>query len=294
MTPAISVIIPTFRREEALCQMLRTLLAQDVDDFEILLIDQTPTHNEETTLYLSANEGRIRRIFQETPNLPMARNNGMLLARGAYIVFIDDDVLLPADCIRRLITILSRRLADGVTGLVNFDKSDEDLRQQYGLAKKRTKAELLYVNQFIGAVMAFRREVFDSIGGFDERLGVLSTTAAGEDYEFCRRATRARFRLAIDPTVVIQHPTGVGGGCAARESSPDVARMRQIRSCFYIEMKLAERRGRIGIQGWVRMFRGWAINRAMIKQGIISIFGNLRQLRKQYKIVRAFYVTGSR
>jgi len=293
MTPAVSIIVPTFRREEALCQMLRTLLAQDIDDFEILLIDQTQKHTEETIRFLSSNTRRVKRVVQEIPNLPMARNNGLSLASGAFVVFIDDDVLLPADCIRRLVDHLSRGVSDGVTGLINFDWSDEELRQRWDIAKKRIENGLWYVNNFIGAVMAFRREVFDSIGGFDERLGALSR-GMGEDYEFCRRATRAQLRLAIDTTIVIQHPTGVGGGCAIREIAPEEARTRHIQSGFYIEMKLAERYGRIGIQGWVRMLRGWAFNREMFKHGIIPILENLRELRKHYKIVRAFYLQGCR
>jgi glycosyltransferase involved in cell wall biosynthesis len=293
VTLTASIIVPTFRREEALCEMLRTLLAQDFDDFEILLIDQTPEHCEETISFLNLNADRIERVWQETPNLPMARNRGLSLARGRFIIYIDDDVLLPNDCVGKLARHLAEEQVDGVSGLISFEKSREDVRQQYekqyGAFNKCAPNGLLFVHQFIGAVMAFRREVFDEIGGFDELLGVLSPSAAGEDNEFCRRAKRGNFRLAIDTTLTIDHPLGVRGGCAAREVSIDVARMRQMKSTFYIEMKFAERHGKIGLQGWVRMLRGWAINRGMLKQGVPSILGRLQELEKNYKTVQEFF-----
>lgn len=288
-----SVIVPTFRREEALCKMLQTLLAQDCDGFEILLIDQTPNHDQETIAFLTLNADRIKRVVQEIPNLPMARNNGLSRASGKFILYVDDDVLLPADCVRRLIAHLSAGAAHGVSGLISFEQSDEELKLQYGLKVDPQPESLIIVNQFIGAVMAFRREVFDSAGGFDERLGILSTSASGEDSEFCRRARSAGYRLAIDPTLVIQHPLGVTGGCATREVSSDVARTRHIRSNFYIEMKLSDAHGRIGIAGWVRMLRGWAVNREAVANGFGAVFKNIHLLRKQYKEVQEFYLQGN-
>ena len=293
MNQPISIIVPSYRREDALCKMLSTLLEQDINNFEILLIDQTREHTPETKQFLASNAKRIKQVFQETANLPMARNNGLSLACGEYIIFIDDDVLLPSNCIRRLIKHLSVGAAVGVTGLINFDKSDKELRQEYGISLNHASHDLIFVNQFIGAVMAFRHEVFDKIGGFDERLGVLSSSASGEDTEFCRRARRAGLSLAIDPTLVIQHPLGTIGGCAARELAPEVARERHIQSGFYIEMKLAERQGRIGIQGWARMLRSWAINRGLFEQGIPASVRNVISLRKHFSIVQNFYNQGS-
>lgn len=292
LTPTVSVIVPTFRREEALCKMLQTLLVQNIDDFEILLIDQTPQHCEKTISFLSSNSGRIKRVFQATPNLPMARNNGLSLVSGRYIIFVDDDVLLPPDCIQRLVDHLAEGAADGVSGSIIFELSRDKVGQHYpegGISQKGQQSKLLFVREFVGAVMAFRREVFSVIGGFDERLGLLSSTAAGEDNEFCRRATRAGFRLAIDPDLVIQHPLGVAGGCAAREASPEIALSRQLQSSFFIEMKLAGDKGHLGSKAWLRMLRGYVINRVTVKEGFLSVYKRARLLRSGYKIARDFY-----
>jgi GT2 family glycosyltransferase len=292
--PAISIIVPTYKREEALCKMLQTLFLQDTKNFEILLVDQTPVHTKKTLNFLEAHSDRITWIRQKSPNLPMARNNGLSKALGDFVIFVDDDVLLPANCITLLVSHLASRDCDGVTGMVSFEKDARELRLQYekeyGSFKNLSSNGLVMVDQFIGAVMAFRREVFARVGGFDENLGLLFPSAAGEDYEFCRRVRQERYKLAIATNLVIQHPLGAEGGCATRELDHKVARMRQIQSSFYIEMKFGDQQGNLGLQAWIRMLRGWVINRGVLKQGLRAMVSRLQELWNHYKIVQKFYL----
>lgn len=294
MRPEISVIVPSYGREAALCSMLSTLLGQTISSFEILLIDQTEKHTEQTENFLSLHGNRVKRIFQPTPNLPMARNTGLLHAKGKYIIFADDDVLLPPNCVSQLVGHLSRKNADGVTGLINFEKEPKqllaDYEREYGSFERYSESGLIPADRFIGAVMAFRCEVFDTVGGFDERLGVLSSSAAGEDYEFCRRLVKAGFRLAIDRNLVIQHPLGVSGGCGARDVEACIARERQMQSNIYIEMKHSGSKNSMGLVAWLRLLRGWVINRATIRLGLGPIYARWKELRNSYAVVKKFGV----
>ena len=94
--PLISVIIPTYRREEALRDSLKDLLQQDYPNFEILVIDQTQTHEPETEKYLEklAKEGQISWFRLNWASLPGARNYGVRRAKGEIVLFIDDDIQL--------------------------------------------------------------------------------------------------------------------------------------------------------------------------------------------------------
>jgi len=81
--PSISVIIPTYRREEPLKDTLDDLLKQDYPDFEVLVIDQTATHSPAIQSYLEnlANQHKISWYRLDWASLPGARNYGVRRAR---------------------------------------------------------------------------------------------------------------------------------------------------------------------------------------------------------------------
>jgi len=273
-------------------ETLRMLLAQDVGCFELIVVDQSTEHEEETWSFFREHGSRIRRLYQAEPNLPKARNRGLRDARGDYVVFVDDDVLPPPNCLSTLVGHLAAGAADGISGLISFEKSNDELNKQYRStypAWRPGSDEVFYVPHFIGAVMAFRREVFELVGGFDDRLGRLSRSAVGEDFEFCRRAVRAGVWLALDPKLVIDHPLGVKGGCASRELDADVARLNTVRANLYIEMKMTGCGGHIGIRGWARILRGFAINRHTLLSGGAVVSRRLLDIGRNYAAVRAFY-----
>ncbi|MFM7438114.1 MAG: glycosyltransferase family 2 protein, partial [Snowella sp.] len=95
--PSISVIVPTYHREAILLDTLADVLKQDYPNFEVLVIDQTPTHQPETeaTLEKLAVNEQIRWFRVNWASLPSARNYGVRQSTGAIILFIDDDVQLP-------------------------------------------------------------------------------------------------------------------------------------------------------------------------------------------------------
>jgi GT2 family glycosyltransferase len=100
--PLISVIIPTYGREEPLRDTLEDVLKQDYPTFEILVVDQTPTHKPEIQAYLEqlAGDRKIHWFRVDWASLPGARNYGVRRASGDIILFIDDDVQMPAGCLK--------------------------------------------------------------------------------------------------------------------------------------------------------------------------------------------------
>ena len=87
----VSVIIPTYNREELLCETIDSVLAQTFTDFEIIVIDDGSTDNTEQRIAQFGN--RIRYYKQENLGLNAARNRAMSLSRGEYIAVLDDDDL---------------------------------------------------------------------------------------------------------------------------------------------------------------------------------------------------------
>ena len=90
--PQISLIIPTYGREQPLIDSINDALKQDYASFEILVIDQTPQHEATTEKYLQelADSQKIRWYRVDWASLPGARNYAVRRAKGEILIFIDD------------------------------------------------------------------------------------------------------------------------------------------------------------------------------------------------------------
>lgn len=85
-----SIIIPTYNRAELLRRAIKSVEAQEVLDWELLVIDDGSTdHTRE--LVRSFNDQRIKYFFQTNKERSAARNLGIHHAKGQYFCFLDDD-----------------------------------------------------------------------------------------------------------------------------------------------------------------------------------------------------------
>lgn len=93
----ISVIVPVYNSEAYLEQCVRSLIHQTYQDWEALLIDDGSTDRSlEICRRSSGEDGRIKVYHQENKGASAARNNGLDIAGGEYIYFLDsDDVVHP-------------------------------------------------------------------------------------------------------------------------------------------------------------------------------------------------------
>lgn len=85
----ISVILPTYNRASMVTRALESVLAQTEGDYEIIVIDDGST--DETPQVLKPYEGVARITRQANRGCAAARNEGIRLARGEYLAFLDSD-----------------------------------------------------------------------------------------------------------------------------------------------------------------------------------------------------------
>ena len=91
----ISVIIPLYNKEPIIERSLQSVLSQDYDDFEVVVVNDGST-DRSADIVRSINDPRIRLIEQENGGPSKARNTGTKNAKGEWILFLDaDDELLP-------------------------------------------------------------------------------------------------------------------------------------------------------------------------------------------------------
>lgn len=94
--PLISIIIPIYNAETYLANCIKSVINQDFSQFELILIDDGSTDNSLDIIKSFSKNSRI--IYQSIPNAGVsnARNLGLKLSKGEYIMFVDaDDWLEP-------------------------------------------------------------------------------------------------------------------------------------------------------------------------------------------------------
>lgn len=208
-----SLVIPSYNREELLVQTLRCAFAQDHDDLEILLIDQTKAHTPETEAFLAANRSRFSHVRPDFASVTKARNEGLRRAQGEVIIFIDDDVSFEPGFVSAHLAAH----ADGthvVQGRVT-EKGSRHPRQPTWLTESlRFKGGDNYdrdgaTNNITGCNFSIRREVVERIGHFDENFKGVSVR---EESDFARRAFKAGLSFKFSASAALFHHRSVTGG----------------------------------------------------------------------------------
>ncbi|MBR5384319.1 MAG: glycosyltransferase family 2 protein [Bacteroidales bacterium] len=90
-TPAISVIIPVYQGEKTLARCLNSVLNQDMDDYEVIIIDDGSTDGTAEICMRYSSDSRVKVICQENSGVSASRQRGLDAACGEYIQFVDAD-----------------------------------------------------------------------------------------------------------------------------------------------------------------------------------------------------------
>ena len=90
MTPLVSVVIPCYNHGHYLAQALCTVLAQDLKDWEAIVVNDGST-DDTVDVVAQFSDPRIAYVYQENQGLSAARNTGIRAAQGKYLAFLDAD-----------------------------------------------------------------------------------------------------------------------------------------------------------------------------------------------------------
>ncbi len=112
-TPDISIIIPVYNTKEYLTKCVRSLQQQTLRNIEICLVDDGSTDGSgELCDVLAAEDERIRVLHKENEGQGIARNQGLEMASGEYVAFLDSDDYWDEDGCRRILERLRETGAD--------------------------------------------------------------------------------------------------------------------------------------------------------------------------------------
>jgi GT2 family glycosyltransferase len=207
----ISVVIPTHNRSDALAQTLLNISKQQFSEsWEVVVVNNRSTDDTDEVVRRQRFPVSLRLVHEEKPGVAAARNAGMEVARGQYILLLDDDILVEPDFLRRHYDLLLSNPGCWIMGqVVNlpeqcatpFGKYRQSL---YGyIPRESAGGEAYWLN---GNSVSLPRSDWERLGGFDERF----SGASVEDYDFAVRAWDAGIKILFRPSIVAIHNDWAG------------------------------------------------------------------------------------
>ena len=139
----ISIIIPVYNGKKYLSRCLESILNQTYKDFEIIAINDGSTDESEQILkeYASKYPQIIKHKEQTNSGIAVTRNNGLKMAEGEYVTFIDDDDFLDADYLETYMGYAQEYNLDVVVGGFKRPNSTGKIMKKVELPIKSNKAE---------------------------------------------------------------------------------------------------------------------------------------------------------
>ena len=206
--PRVSVVIPTYRRRDALLRLLTALGTQTLphDEYEaIVVVDGSDDGTAEAAEALSVPYA-LRVHAQENRGRSAARNVGIGMAQGELVVMLDDD-MEPTPAL--LDVHLRAHVGDealAVMGAVpvvmreRMSAPEEWIGSKFNRHLERLAASgaPLALRDFYGGNLSVRRDVLTRVRGFDESY----TRYGNEDLELSLRLTAAGVRLVYEPSAI--------------------------------------------------------------------------------------------
>ena len=130
MTPKLSIIVPIYNVEQYLRKCVDNLLQQDYDNYEIILVDDgSPDGCPQMCDNYAAEHHNIRVVHRENGGLSAARNSGIEVAKGEYIMFVDSDDYIEPNVLGKLMEQVEREKLD----VLHFDYQNVRLVKDEGV-----------------------------------------------------------------------------------------------------------------------------------------------------------------
>ena len=213
-----SVVVCTRDRPDELARCLASLSRQTLRAREVIVVDNAS--RDERTRDVVGAAGAIY-LREDRPGLDIARNTGARRATTNIVAYTDDDVLLHPAWLERMVAAFDAPEIAAVTGLVLPAELATEAQRHFethwsfgrGFLRRDFEAQRFAAHRDgvfpvweigAGASMAFRREVFERAGGFDERLDVGQAGCAG-DSVFWYRLLAHGLTYRYEPRAVAFH-----------------------------------------------------------------------------------------
>ena len=290
----VSIVIATYNRSQML---RRALLSLDVLDFpknryEVIVVDDGSEDGTAETVSRTSRDVSFKLSYhrQENRKAGAARNLGIRHAKGEIIAFVDDDMIMPSEWLRKLLEPFRSDPEIGAAGGPGYDTPDGVSLISRGISYALTS--------FLGTAgvhgttkirwgryyprsgnMAARKSALNEVGGFNENV------FPAEDIDLAFRLRKAGYRLAFADAPVLHYPRTTIKGFLKQVFSWGYMRMelfkryKEFREYIYAVPALCVILSLILLAtalfwptaGWILLLLSAAYSLLLIANGIISI-----------------------
>ena len=194
----ITVVIPSHNRREHLMETIKSLLRQKFPkkDYEIIVVSDSVDGTEEMVNDIKKTSPVSIRFFRKVSDGPsQKRNVGIKHAKGKFVAFIDDDCIAQPEWIKGIFDAFSNNCG-GVEGRTVTDKAIGPFSHYI---HNRTGGHYMTCN------MAYRKDLLDKIGGFDEKF-TTPVTINREDSDLAFSVLERGYEIAFSKIAVVKHP----------------------------------------------------------------------------------------
>lgn len=150
----ISIVVPVYNVEDYVENCVSSIMSQTYHNIEIILVDDGSTDKSgKMCENFKLKDGRIRVVHKKNGGLSDARNKGIDIATGAYIMFVDSDDYMPTYAVEYLYKLLTKSEADISIGRLEMTKNlnskgNIETGTNRLFNNKEAIGQLLYANLF--------------------------------------------------------------------------------------------------------------------------------------------------
>jgi glycosyltransferase involved in cell wall biosynthesis len=196
----VSAIIAVYNGVDRLREAIASIRAQELAPFEIIVVDDGSTDG--TAEVIASHGAALNALRQEHAGVSVAHNLALRHARGEAIAFLDHDDLWTPHALRSMVSLLQSDPAiDIVSGRV-------EMRYERSVPPSEEMRRCLVTTNrpYMMHSLLIRRQVFDRVGNFDERL----THAQDVDWYMRARDLGVRFGFIPEVTMIYRmHETNM-------------------------------------------------------------------------------------
>ena len=201
-----SIIIPLYNRPQEIDELLFTLVQQEHDNFEVIIIEDGSTLDAKEIIDSYRDKLTINYLYKENAGQGFARNYAFERASGDYFIIFDSDCLIPKNYLKVVEKGIVKDNLDAFGGPDGAHESFTDIQKaiSYSMTSPFTTGGIRGNKKHIGKYhprsfnMGLSRKVWEKVGGFN-------LTRLGEDIEYSIRIEKAGFKLGLIAEAVVFH-----------------------------------------------------------------------------------------
>ncbi len=212
--PKVSIIILTYNSSGFIPSLIKSI--QDSQkDYELIVVDNNSS--DDTIEKVKKFQNVILKENKENVGFAKGINIGAKIAKGEYLLFINPDTVLKQGKLDDLLSVFNENKNAGIVGgkLIKDNGDAENSAGKFMLVPeilitsismdeimgiRFSPAKIKKVDFVSGGFMMVKKDLFDQLDGFDEKLFMYI-----EDMEFCFRANKAGYETYFTPSVVFSH-----------------------------------------------------------------------------------------